>query len=68
MQDVRCKFEQKSSAQAELTPLERGRHAFVHSVKYSHDGKSVSKYAERLGETTAGVSQNKSAYEVYSHS
>jgi hypothetical protein len=36
-------------------------------VKYSHDGKSVSKYAERLGETTAGVSQNKSAYEVYSH-
>ena len=53
--------------QAELSPLERGKHAFTHTEKYSHDGKSVSKYAERIGQAQSRISQLKSAYEVYEH-
>ena len=53
--------------QAELTPLERGKHASINAKKYSHDAKSVSRYAERIGEKQPNVSKNKSAYEVYKY-
>jgi len=53
--------------QDELNPLERGKHAFTHTEKYSHGGKSVSKYAERIGEQRATISHYKNAYEVFEH-
>lgn len=53
--------------QAELSPLERGKHAFVYTEKYDRSGKSVSKYAERLGENLKTISANKNAFIVFDY-
>lgn len=58
--------------QADLMPLERGKHAFTHTEKYHKakgdvPSKSISAYAKRIGKAQNTVSENKSAYEVYEH-
>lgn len=54
-----------SNQQSELTPLERGKHAWEAVQKYSRFGWSVSDYARRINTTPANVTQLVNAYEVY---
>lgn len=54
-----------SNQQGELSPLERGRHAYFAVQKYSRDGMSISEYARRIGLSQGRVSQLVVAYEVY---
>ena len=51
--------------QAELTPLERGKHAYNYTKKYSREGNSVSKYADRIDEKQPTVSKNKMGFESF---
>ena len=57
--------------QAELLPLERGKHAYAHTKKYKRkedeDKTSIKKYSERIGEERSTVINNKNAYEVYNY-
>ncbi len=53
--------------QAELSPLERGKHAFTHIEKHSEEGKSIKDYANRIGESQQRVTQLYTAYEVFKY-
>ncbi len=54
-----------SNQQGELTPLERGKHAWEAVRKYSRNGLSATEYARRVGMAHNTVSVLMAAYEVY---
>jgi len=54
-----------SNQQGELTPLERGKHAWQAVRKYSRNGITVSEYAKKVGVAHNTISALTAAYEVY---
>lgn len=54
-----------SNQQGELTPLERGKHAWEAVQRYSRDGLSVTEYARKIGAAKQTISELMAAYEVY---
>ncbi|MCL6559146.1 MAG: ParB/RepB/Spo0J family partition protein, partial [Firmicutes bacterium] len=54
-----------SNQQGELTPLERGKHAWEAVQKYNRNGMSVSEYAKRVNVTHQNISQLIAAYDVF---
>ena len=57
-----------SNQQSELTPLERGRHAWEAVQKYSRNGMSTSEYAKKVGTAQSTIYKLISAFEVYQES
>lgn len=54
-----------SNQQGELTPLERGKHAWEAVQKYNRKGMTVSEYAKKVGAAHNTISELMAAYEVY---